>query len=113
MKAESVHQLVEQLRAAESDTNRTTKATALKQAIEDMQRCIDNLEVQLKDFYDEQFKHNGSTLEDMQRSIASLEGQLKDFYDEQFKYDGATLEDYGRMVASLNEQVKSYIEDRT
>ena len=47
----------------------------------------------------------------MNRSIESLEGQLKDFYDAQVEHDGNSLEDYERMVGSLNDQVKSYIDE--
>ena len=83
MKTSSVNELVDRLCQAKTDRERTTQAVEVKLAAASMQKSID-----------------------------SLEGQLRDFYDAQVEHDGATLEDYKRMVVSLNEQVVSYIDDR-
>ncbi|MEM7674654.1 MAG: hypothetical protein AAF449_01485 [Myxococcota bacterium] len=83
VKARPVLELVEELYSTRADDARRTCAEELKTAIQGMQRSIDSLEIQLKDFYDAQIEHQG-----------------------------ATLNDYKRMVASLDEQVRSYIDDR-
>jgi len=83
MNAGPVLKLVEELYSTKADNDRRTYADALKTAIQGMQRSIDSLEIQLKDFYDAQVEHQG-----------------------------ATLSDYKRMIVSLDEQVRSYIDDR-